>query len=126
MIALSTWLSVTVPVRAQETLVHHTDPTAKVKSKVEKAGEGEKPKVRVKMRDGAELRGHVSNIAQDSFTSTDTRTNKSISVSYVEVASVKGRGLSAGVKVAIVAGVGIGIVVAVVAIHGVHPLGGRF
>jgi len=122
-VAVVTGLSLTAPAKDQAPAAGQSEQTSKIRDKVQQAGAGKKPEIRVKMRDGTELRGHVSDIAQDSFTLTDARTSTSTSLTYADVRSVKGMGLSTGAKVAIVAAIGIGIVAAAVAIHGVHPLG---
>ena len=122
-IGVITCLSVTMP--AQEPAAQNQrDQTAKIRETVQKAGAGGKSEIRVKMRDGTQFRGHVRNIARDSFTLADARTNESTSLSYADIKSVKSRGLPTAAKVAIIAGIGVGTVVAIVAIHGVHPLGG--
>ena len=97
-----------------------------VKAKVQKIGVSERRKVRVKLRDGSELRGYLSNIGSDSFTVTDSATRKPTTVSYEDVGSVTGNGLSTLAKVLIISGIGLAIVVVIVAVHGTHPLGGGF
>ena len=87
---------------------------ASVKAKVRKIGVGERSVVRVKLKDGTQFAGYLSQIGNDSFSITDKATNKATSVSYGDVQSVKGKGLSTTAKVLI--GVGIGIVIVVVAV----------
>lgn len=101
-----------------------SDQANKIKAKVQKTGAGGKSKVRVKLRDGTDLRGYISDIGNDSFTVTDSATHKATPVRYADAQSVKGKGLSTAAKVLIVTGIGLAVVVIVVAIHGVHPLGG--
>jgi hypothetical protein len=122
-IAAMTSLSLTASAASQadQPAQSQPDQAIKIKAKVQKIGAGEKAKVRVKLRDGTELRGYVSSIGNDSFSVTDSGARKASSLSYADVASVKGKGLSTAAKVLIVTGIGLGIVVAIVAIHGVHP-----
>src|ERR1039458_9805841 len=69
------------------------DKAASVKAQVRKIGIGESFVVRVKLKDGTDLRGYLSQIENDSFTITDKATNKATSVSYGDVRSLKGKGL---------------------------------
>jgi small nuclear ribonucleoprotein (snRNP)-like protein len=96
---------------------------ASVKAKVQKIGTSEKRQVRVKLQNGTELRGYISKIDGESFTVTDGTIGVATALSYDDVQSVEGKGLSTAAKVLIVTGIGAGIAVAVVAIHGVHPVG---
>jgi hypothetical protein len=92
---------------------------AKAKAEVVKRGVGEKSKVRVKLRDKYELKGHITRIDEDSFQIQidpdwlDEQTLKGslITLSYMEVDKIRGaRSRAAN------AGIGIGMVVAAVAI----------
>ena len=93
----------------------------KVKAKVQKTRAGEKSKVRVRLRDGTDLRGHISDIGNESFRVTEGATRKTTLVPYAYVQSLKGKGLSTAAKVLIFTGMGLAVVVIVVAVHGVHP-----
>lgn len=84
--------------------------SAKAKAEVQKRGVGEKSRVRVTLRDGSELKGYISNIGDDSFSLTEPRSGKVVTMSYAEVKSVKGPGLSKPAEVVI----GVGLVAAVV------------
>ena len=55
------------------------DKAAAMKAKIQKIGVGEKSVVHVKLKDGTELRGHLSQIERDSFTVTDRTTKKATS-----------------------------------------------
>jgi len=76
-----------------------------MRAKVLKRGTGEKAKVKVKLRDGSEVRGYVSKTDQDTFEVRD-KTGKSVSIAYADVVSVRKPGLSKGAKIGI--GVGVG------------------
>jgi len=74
---------------------------ASVKARMQKIGTGERTVVRVKLKDGTELRGYLSRIENDSFTITDRTTKKATSAPYGEVRSVAGKGLSTKAKVVV-------------------------
>src|SRR5579863_2241065 len=96
--------------------------SALMKAKVQKMGVGERSVVRVKLRDGRQLRGYVTEIGNDSFTVADKMSNKTTFVSYGDVQTLKGKGLSTAAKVLIGVGIGVGILAVVVAValsHGV-------
>jgi hypothetical protein len=91
----------------------------KAKAEVTRRGVGEKSKVRVKLRDKHELKGHITRIDEDSFQmqidpgwlDEPTLKGSLITLSYTEVEKVRGaRSRAANV------GIGIGTVAALVAI----------
>src|SRR5882724_12921229 len=81
------------------------DQTAKVKSEVAKRVGNKKTRVKIKLRNGEELKGRIDQAADNTFTITQDKTGKKIELVYSEVAEVKGRGMSTLTKVGIVAGV---------------------
>jgi uncharacterized protein YdeI (BOF family) len=87
---------------------------ASVKARMQKIGVGERTVVRVKLKDGTELRGYLSRIENDSFTITDKTTKKATSASYGDVASLKGKGLSTRAKVVIVVAIGVVVTIGVI------------
>jgi sRNA-binding regulator protein Hfq len=94
---------------------------ARVKADVARRGTGEKSRVTVKLRDGARLKGHVSQAGEDSFVVTDSETGRASTVAYRDVAQVKGRGgLSTAAKVGI--GVGVGLAVLLVGLRAGDPI----
>jgi len=86
-----------------------TPRAANVKAKVQKRGIGEKSQVKVKLVNGAEVKGYVSKIEESSFTVTDKKTGQTTTVPYADVQKVQGPGLSKGGKIALVA-IGVGVV----------------
>jgi len=96
------------------------DKAASVKAEVQKIGTGGNSVVRVRLKDGTEHMGYLSQI--DSFTVTDKATKKANSISYGDVQSVKlkGKGLSTRTKVLIVVGVGVAIAAGVIAYAATH------
>jgi len=100
------------PVSARTKVEKDAARAAKVRQGVLKLGTGEGSLVKVRLRDGAKLRGFVSAADEASFTVTDAKTRVATVVPYGQVQQVKGNNLSNGAKVAI----GVGIAVLVVAI----------
>lgn len=72
--------------------------TAKIKAEVAKRGVGEKARVRVKLRDGHELKGYITRIEEDSFElqkdpdKLDPLPAKErlLSISYADVVKIRG------------------------------------
>ena len=89
--------------------------TAKIKAEVAKRIAGKKTKVKIKLRNGEELKGRIDQADDNGFTVTEDKTGKQTQVSYGEVARVKGRGMGTGTKIAIIVGVAV-VVVAVVGV----------
>jgi hypothetical protein len=89
-----------------------TDRTAKIKLDVQKRGTGERARVKVTLRDKAEVKGYISQIGPDSFQVSDKKTGSVMTLAYQEVDQVQKLGLSTGAKAgigaAVVAGVMIG------------------
>lgn len=73
----------------------------KVKINIAKLGTGTDARIEVKLKDGTKLKGYVSEIAEDHFSVTDSKTGKATAVDYHKAKQVKGNNLSTGVKVAI-------------------------
>ncbi len=84
----------------------------KVKASVARLGTGENARVEVKLKDGAKLKGYVSEIGDTGFVVTNAETKTATPVSYSNAKQVKGNNLSEGVKIAI----GIGLIAAFIAI----------
>jgi hypothetical protein len=79
-------------------------------------GVGEASVVRVKLRDGTQLGGHISQIENNSFSITDKGSSKATAVAYADVRGIKGKGMSSRTEVLIGVGVGLGAL-AVLAIY---------
>src|ERR1035438_6634352 len=91
------------------------DKAASVKAQVRKIGIGESFVVRVKLKDGTDLRGYLSQIENGSFTITDKATNKSTCVAEGDFGILKGKGLPTAAKVLIAVGIGVCITAGVLA-----------
>lgn len=81
-----------------------------VKAEVLKRGTGEKAKVKVKLRNGSEVRGYISKADQDTF-DVRGKNNENVTLAYADVLSVRKPGMSKGAKIGIVAG-GAALVIA--------------
>lgn len=80
----------------------------KVKAEVMKRSTGDKKRVRVKMLNGAKLKGEISEAGEDSFTLTYSKTRQSTVIAYRDVERVEGRGLAGGAKIGIIVGAAAG------------------
>lgn len=74
----------------------------KVKLGILKLGVGKEARVSVKLRDKTKLAGYISEVKDDRFAITDTKTGATSMVGYTDVAQVKGQNLSTGAKIAII------------------------
>lgn len=114
-IPLSAW-SQLQPIGAQgrnKELVEQ-EHSAKVKSELQKRGTGEKVKVKVTLRDGSKVKGHISRIGDQSFEVTDRKSGRVTTLKYQDVDKVRKPGLSTGAKIGIAAAAAGGILVAIV------------
>lgn len=80
----------------------------KVKAAVAKRGTSDKKAVRVKMINGSKMKGYISQIGDDSFTLTYSKTKQQTVIPYRDVERVEGRGLSGGAKIGIIVAAAIG------------------
>jgi hypothetical protein len=88
----------------------------KIKANVTRRGTGEKARVKVKMLNETKMKGYISQVGEDSFTLTDSKTKQTSTLAYSEVAQVKGTGLSTTSKILIGVGVGVAVSVVVIAV----------
>jgi len=106
---MSLWLAAAVLINSQAVLARAkalANPE-QVKAEVFKRGTGEKAKVKVKLRDGSELRGYISKADEQSF-EVQQKDGKSVTIPYADAASVRKPGLSKGAKI----GIGVGVAAA--------------
>jgi hypothetical protein len=118
LIAVMTCLSIRAEAQSDADEQAQRQNTAAIaKARVQEIATGKRPVVYVKLRDGTQLRGYISQIEDDSFTVTDKATNKTTSVSYGDVLILRGKAPpSTRRKVLIVVGIGVAILAAVVAV----------
>ena len=74
---------------------------AQIKAEIDRRGVGEKSRIKVRLRDHSELKGHISRVDATSFELTDSKTLARQTIDYVDVERVRGPGLSVGGKVAV-------------------------
>jgi hypothetical protein len=76
----------------------------KVKASIVKLGTGNESKIKVKLKNGTQIKGYISEITEDDF-SVMSADNSVSRIPYPQVKQVKGNNLSIGVKIAIAIGV---------------------
>ena len=113
LVAVLVFNSVAVP---QATQTQRASPDAKVKTEVQKRGTGEKSRVKVRLRNKAEVKGYISKIEDASFDVTDKKTGRATTIPYMEVEKIRGSGLSKGAKIGIIAGAAVVTVAVVIAV----------
>ena len=101
---------------AQATQTQGASQAAKVKTEVQKRGIGEKSRVKVRLRNKAEVKGYISKIEDASFDVTNKKTGRATTIPYAEVEKVQGSGLSKGAKIGIIVGAAVVIVAVVIAV----------
>ncbi|MGH9944812.1 MAG: hypothetical protein ACRD9R_20885 [Pyrinomonadaceae bacterium] len=80
-----------------------------VKSKVARAGIGEKAKVTVKLKDGTKIKGYISQAREVDFIVRDRKTDQPSIVRYGDVAKLennRGHSTAKAVTIGVIAGVG--------------------
>ena len=92
-----------------------------MKAEVLKRGTGEKAKVKVKLRNGSEVRGYISKADQDTF-DIHGKNGETVTVAYADVIRVQKPGMSTGAKIGIAAGAAA-LVIAAAAASALASLG---
>jgi len=85
------------------------DPVAKIKTDISRRLRDAKTNVTVRLRDGSELKGRITQAAENIFTLKQKNSQRDIS--YADVTKVKGNGLSKGAKFGILTGFIAGAVI---------------
>ena len=89
-----------------------TDPTvAKVKADIVRRFRDEKRTVTLRLRNGSELTGRITQAAENWFSLKEKTTGTQKDISYADVTKVKGKGLSKGAKFGILTGIIAGAVI---------------
>ena len=83
----------------------------KIKTDIARRLRDAKTNVTVMLRNGSELKGRITQAAENMFTLKDKNTGTQRDVSYADVTKVKGRGLSKGAKFGILTGIIAGAVI---------------
>lgn len=97
--------------RAQSALNTETKAKAEVVNRLNK----KETRVKVKLRNGSEFKGRITQTSENSFTLTDEKTGSKSDIVYADVLNVEGRGMSKTKKVFIAVGAGVAVFAALVA-----------
>ena len=92
-------------VRGQQQSAHRSETT---KTEVERRLSKKEERVKVKLRNGSQVKGRITQTSDNGFTLADEKTGSRSDLAYADVLEVEGRGMSKTKKIAI--GVGIGVV----------------
>ena len=97
--------------RAQSTLNAETKAKTEVVDRLNK----KETRVKVKLRNGSEVKGRITQTGENSFTLTDEKTGSRSDIVYADVLNVEGRGMSKKKKAFIAAGIAVATFAALVA-----------
>jgi len=104
--------------RAQSTLNAESKTKAEVVNRLNK----KETRVKVKLRNGSEVKGRITQSADNSFTLTDEKSGAKSDIVYTDVLNIEGRGMSKTKKTLIAVGIGAAIFAAVAAYALTHLL----
>lgn len=102
--------------RAQQ----QVDQTAKVKAEVVNRLNKKEEHVKVRLRNGTEVRGYITQTSDNGFTLSNEKTKTGTEIAYADVQHIEGRGMSKTKKIAIAAGIGAAIFAAAFAYAFTH------
>ena len=97
--------------RAQSSLNTETKAKAEVVDRLNK----KETRVKVKLRNGSEVKGRITQSSDNSFTLTDEKTGNRSDIAYSDVVNVEGRGMSKKKKTFIAIGAGAAVFAGLVA-----------
>jgi sRNA-binding regulator protein Hfq len=104
---LLTLALILAPVRrsvlAQQQLTYSS--VVKIKTDIERRLRDGKTDVTVRLRNGLELKGRITQAAENMFTLKEKNTGTQRDISYADATKVKGQGLSKGAKFGILTGI---------------------
>ena len=83
----------------------------KIKTDIARRFRDGKTNVTVKLRNGSERNGRITEAAENMFTLREKKTGTQSDISYADVLKVKGKGLSKGAKFGILTGIVAGAVI---------------
>jgi len=102
--------------RAQSNLNTETKAKTEVTDRLNK----KETRVKVKLRNGSEVKGRITQSAENSFTLTDEKTKTKSEIAYADVVNVEGRGMSKKKKMFIAIGAGAAVFAAMFAYAFTH------
>lgn len=97
--------------RAQSSLNAETKAKAEVVNRLNK----KETRVKVKLHNGSEVKGRITQSSDNSFTLTDEKTGNRNDIAYADVVNVEGRGMSKKKKMFIAIGAGVVVFAALTA-----------
>ena len=97
--------------RAQSSLNAETKAKAEVVNRLNK----KETRVKVKLRNGSEVKGRLTQSSENSFTLTDEKTGSRSDIAYADVVNVEGRGMSKKKKTFIAIGAAVAVFAALTA-----------
>jgi hypothetical protein len=92
-----------------------SDQTAKVKAEVVNRLNKKEEHVKIRLRNGTEVKGYITQTSDNGFTLSNEKTKTGTDIAYADVQHVEGRGMSKTKKIAIGVGIGVGVFAAMVA-----------
>ena len=101
-------------VRGQQSA--HASQITKLKAEVERRLNRKEERVKVKLRNGSEVKGRITQTSDNGFTLTDEKTGSHSDLAYTDVLDVEGRGMSKTKKILIATGIGVGIAITAIAL----------
>jgi len=84
---------------------------ARVKAEIAKRVHSDKSRVTIKLLNGSELKGRITQASENMFTLRQDKTGSQRDISYAEVVNVRGQALSRGAKFGILTAIVAGAVV---------------
>jgi len=97
--------------RAQSSLNAETKAKTEVVNRLNK----KETRVKVKLRNGSEIKGRLTQSSENSFTLTDEKTGNRSDIAYADVVNVEGRGMSKKKKTFIAIGAAVVVFAALTA-----------
>jgi hypothetical protein len=101
----------------QQQSAHTSDTT---KAEVERRLSRKEERVKVKLRNGSQVKGRITKTSDTGFTLADEKTGSRTDLTYADVLNVEGRGMSKTKKIAIGVGIGVGAFAALLAYAIIH------
>jgi hypothetical protein len=102
-------------VRGQQQSAYASE-TTKLKAEVERRLNRKEERVKIKLRNGSQVKGRITQSSDNGFTLTDEKTGSHSDLAYADVIDVEGRGMSKKKKILIATGIGVGIGITAIAL----------
>ena len=91
--------------------VHAKSSKLTPKAEIEKRLNKKETRVKVKLNNGSELKGRITQSNENGFTLSDEKSGKKTEIAYADVQNVEGRGMSKKKEAFIITGVVVGVAV---------------